>query len=55
MIKRRLGEFLDLVGNCTLFFCFVTVLFIKAIKDKKPLGKSLKDWIVNIIDIFSGG
>ncbi len=37
------------------FIVYVTILFIKAVKSKKPIGKSIKDWIVNIIDILSGG
>jgi len=37
------------------FIVYVTMLFIKALKKRKPIGKSIKDWIVNIIDILSGG
>lgn len=37
------------------FLLYVTYLFIKSLKNKKPLWKSVKDWFVNIIDILSGG
>lgn len=38
-----------------IFLIYVTVLFIKAIKQKEPFWKTVKKWFVNIIDIFSGG
>ncbi|MBI4738596.1 hypothetical protein HY772_03395 [Candidatus Woesearchaeota archaeon] len=37
------------------FLVYVTVLFVKVLRRKESIGKSLKDWIVNIIDILSGG
>jgi hypothetical protein len=37
------------------FFILATVYFVRALKRKeKSVWKSLKDWFINIIDIFSG-
>ncbi len=39
-----------------IFFIIFTTLFIKAlVRKEQPVGKSLKQWIVRIIDILSGG
>jgi hypothetical protein len=38
------------------FFIYVTVLFVKSLKKKEQsVWKTIKRWLVNIIDIFSGG
>jgi len=37
------------------FFVYVTVLWIKSLKRKEPFWRSIKRWIVNVIDVFSGG
>jgi hypothetical protein len=42
----------------TIAFCFliyVTVLFIRSLRTREPFWKNLKRWIVNVIDVLSGG
>ena len=39
-----------------IIFIYVTYLFIKKIKMKdQSLWKTIKEWLINIFDVFSGG
>jgi hypothetical protein len=43
-----------LIALC--FFVYVTILFIKKAKQKEQsLWKTVKEWLINIVDVFSGG
>ncbi len=43
-----------LIALC--FFAYVTFLFIKKAKTKEQsFWKTVKEWFVNIVDVFSGG
>jgi len=37
------------------FVVYVTILFTRAVRGGKPFWKSIKEWIINVIEILSGG
>lgn len=48
-------DFLVWVLVALFFFVYATVVLIKASRKKEPFLKSLKDWVIKVIDILSGG
>jgi hypothetical protein len=43
-----------LIALC--FFVYAIFLFVKKARAKEqPLWKTIKEWAINVIDIFSGG
>jgi hypothetical protein len=38
-----------------VFILYATVEFLLSVFKKKPLWRSVKDWLIKILDVLSGG